>query len=457
MINNFNANGIDENIPQFSVSDLSIAIKRHIEGEFSHVKVKGEIGRVSKPTSGHLYLDLKDEKSVLSGIIWRGVAQNLTLQPEEGLEVVVTGRITTFPGQSRYQIIIDYLSPAGLGSLMLLLEKRKQQLTKEGVFLEENKKKLPFLPCTIGVITSSSGAVLKDILHRLKDRFPRNVLLWPVTVQGEKCASDIVEAIKGFNRVESNKVITKPDLLIVARGGGSIEDLWGFNEENVIRAVAQSRIPIISAIGHETDWTLIDYVADKRAPTPSAAAEMAVPVKIELQSALTSLDERRLRQVKNSLERQNSKIKELTRLMPKIESFVSDRYQYLDMMVGKMESAITKLITQKKLYYAQSGTDGFQPKILQKDLLRKKEQVHGLYERIVFSKKLMLSNCRKKLLELDRLLDSLSYRNTLERGYVIVRDEDHLVLGNSKEAKDAGNINIEFKDGKVGAKVSRKI
>ena len=282
----FDANDLVENIPEFSVSDLSVAIKRSIEGEFSHVRVKGEIGRVSKPASGHLYLDIKDEKSVLAGIIWKGTAQNLKVPPEEGLEVIVTGRITTFPGQSRYQIIIEHLAPAGLGSLMLLLEKRKRQLSDEGLFLDSRKKPLPLIPNSIGVITSPSGAVLKDILHRLRDRFPRHVLLWPVTVQGDKCSVEVALAIKKFNEISDGGVIPRPDLLIVARGGGSIEDLWGFNEENVVRAVSESKIPIISAIGHETDITLLDYVADRRAPTPSAAAEMAVPVRNELNACL---------------------------------------------------------------------------------------------------------------------------------------------------------------------------
>ena len=453
----FDANDLVENIPEFSVSDLSVAIKRSIEGEFSHVRVKGEIGRVSKPASGHLYLDIKDVKSVLAGIIWKGTAQNLKIPPEQGLEVIVTGRITTFPGQSRYQIIIEHLAPAGLGSLMLLLEKRKRQLSDEGLFLETRKKALPLIPKSIGVITSSSGAVLNDILHRLRDRFPRHVLLWPVTVQGDKCSIEVASAIKGFNEISNGGLIPKPDLLIVARGGGSIEDLWGFNEENVVRAASDSSIPIISAIGHETDITLLDYVADRRAPTPTAAAEMAVPVRTELNATLNSFDFRRTRQMDIFFERQKLKIRELERLMPRIDIFVSERHQYLDLMVGKLESAIANFLNQKKLNYARSGVETLQPKILQRDLSQKKEETQILSDRLSFATKVIIQNHKSKLLELGRLCESLSYKKTLERGYVIVRDEDQKIVDNSKEAINSKHLILEFKDDRLSAEVKRKL
>ena len=449
----FDANDLVENIPEFSVSDLSVAIKRSIEGEFSHVRVKGEIGRVSKPASGHLYLDIKDEKSVLAGIIWKGTAQNLKVPPEEGLEVIVTGRITTFPGQSRYQIIIEHLAPAGLGSLMLLLEKRKQKLSDEGLFLDSRKKPLPLIPNSIGVITSPSGAVLKDILHRLRDRFPRHVLLWPVTVQGDKCSVEVALAIKKFNEISDGGAVPRPDLLIVARGGGSIEDLWGFNEENVVRAVSESRIPIISAIGHETDITLLDYVADRRAPTPSAAAEMAVPVRNELNATLNSLDQRRTRQISILFERQKLKIRELERLMPKIDTFVSERHQYLDLITGKLESAIKNFVNQKKLNYLRSGVETLQPKILQRDVHRKKEETEALSDRLSFAIKVIMQNYKNKLLELGRLCESLSYRKTLERGYVIVRDDNQKIVDNSKGAINSNHLILEFKDDRLSAKV----
>ena len=453
----FDANDLKEKVPEFSVSDISAAIKRNIEGEFSSVRVKGEIGRVSKPSSGHLYLDIKDEKSVLAGIIWRGTAQRLKILPEEGLEVTVLGRITTFPGQSRYQIIIEELSLAGLGSLMLLLEKRKKSLAAEGLFLKERKKPLPLIPHIIGVITSSSGAVIQDILHRLKDRFPSKVLLWPVTVQGDKCSVEVVAAIEGFNDPNFCKLFMTPDILIIARGGGSIEDLWSFNEENVVRAAAKSKIPIISAIGHETDITLLDYVADKRAPTPSAAAEMAVPVKVELQSTLQSLDSRRIRQLGVFLERQKTRVNELSRLIPKIEIVVSERSQYLDMVTGNLDSAIVNFINEKKLRYARSGIQFFQPNLLQKDILRKKEELHSFCERLNFSIHVILTDYKSKISELARLCESLSYRKTLERGYVVARDHNKKIIDNSSKARTFKRIFLEFKDAELGTEVKWKI
>ena len=336
---------------------------------------------------------------------------------------------------------------------MLLLEKRKRQLSDEGLFLDSRKKPLPLIPNSIGVITSPSGAVLKDILHRLRDRFPRHVLLWPVTVQGDKCSVEVASAIKKFNEISDGGVIPRPDLLIVARGGGSIEDLWGFNEENVVRAVSESKIPIISAIGHETDITLLDYVADRRAPTPSAAAEMAVPVKNELNAILNSLDQRRTRQISVLFERQKLKIRELERLMPKIDTFVSERHQYLDLITAKLESAIKNFVNQKKLNYVRSGVETLQPKILQRDVHRKKEETEALSDRLSFAIKVIMQNYKNKLLELGRLCESLSYRKTLERGYVIVRDDNQKIVDNSKEAINSNHLILEFKDDRLSAKV----
>ncbi len=271
--------GDASNLAELTVSELSQSIKRSLEDTFGYVRVRGEVGRVSRPGSGHVYLDLKDDKAVLAAVIWKGTAGRLRFFPEQGMEVVVSGRITTFPGQSKYQIVIETLEPAGEGALMALLEERKKKLTAEGLFDEARKKPLPFLPAVIGVVTSPTGAVIRDILHRLADRFPRHVLVWPVRVQGESCAAEVAAGIAGFNALQRGGPIPRPDLLIVARGGGSLEDLWGFNEEVVVRAAAASDIPLISAVGHETDWTLIDYAADWRAPTPTAAAERAVPVQ----------------------------------------------------------------------------------------------------------------------------------------------------------------------------------
>ena len=267
------------NTPEFTVTELSGAVKRAIEGEFGHVRVKAEVGRVVHARSGHLYFDLKDDRNVLACTTWKGQVADLSVIPEEGMEVVVKGRMTTFGSQSKYQLNATEVAVAGVGALMAMLDKRKKALEAEGLFAAERKQALPFLPDVIGVITSPTGAVVRDILHRLRDRFPRKVIVWPVAVQGKDCAPQVARAIDGFNAMTSGGALPRPDLIIVARGGGSIEDLWGFNEEIVARAAAASSIPLISAIGHETDTTLLDFVSDPRAPTPSAAAEMAVPVR----------------------------------------------------------------------------------------------------------------------------------------------------------------------------------
>ena len=285
------------NQPEYTVSELSGAVKRVIEGEFGLLRVRGEVGRVSRPASGHLYFDLKDDRSVIAAISWKGQLAKMQTRPEEGMEVIATGKMTTFPGQSKYQLIVDDVVPAGAGALMAMLEKRKAALGAEGLFDAGRKKPIPYLPSVIGVVTSPSGAVIRDILHRLRDRFPRHVLIWPVAVQGQACAGEVAAAIRGFNALEPGGPIPRPDLLIVARGGGSLEDLWGFNEEIVVRAAAASRIPLISAVGHETDTTLIDYAADLRAPTPTAAAELAVPVRLELLAGLDALGARQSRAV----------------------------------------------------------------------------------------------------------------------------------------------------------------
>ena len=271
-----------QNAPEFSVSEISGEVKRTLEGTFGRIRVRGEVGRVFKARSGHLYYDIKDDRSVLACTTWKGQISNLSVVPEEGLEVVVTGRLTAFGAQSKYNMNVDEVAVAGQGALMALLEKRKKQLEAEGLFAPERKKPLPYLPHIIGVVTSPSGAVIRDILHRLRERFPRKVLVWPVAVQGANCAPEVARAIEGFNRMTPGGALPRPDLIIVARGGGAIEDLWGFNEEVVARAAAASDIPLISAVGHETDTTLIDFVSDRRAPTPTAAAELAVPVRMEL-------------------------------------------------------------------------------------------------------------------------------------------------------------------------------
>ena len=273
---------LGENAPEFTVSEISGAVKRALETEFGRIRVKGEVGRVVQARSGHMYFDVKDERNSLACTTWKGQVSKLSVIPEEGMEVVVSGKMTSFGGQSKYNLNVDDVAVAGAGALMAMLEKRKTALAAEGLFDPARKQALPFLPDVIGVVTSPTGAVIRDILHRLRDRFPRKVLVWPVAVQGANCASEVARAIAGFNAMTPGGALPRPDLLIVARGGWSIEDLWGFNEEIVARAAAASQVPLISAVGHETDTTLIDFVSDIRAPTPSAAAELAVPVRLEL-------------------------------------------------------------------------------------------------------------------------------------------------------------------------------
>ena len=282
------------NVPEFSVSEISQAVKRTLEGTFERVRVRGEISGFKRAASGHLYMAMKDDAAVLDAVCWRGTAGRLSIQPEDGMEVIATGRLTSYPGRSKYQIVIDSLELAGEGALLKLLEDRRRKLAAEGLFDEGRKQALPFLPQVIGVVTSPTGAVIRDILHRLADRFPRHVLVWPVLVQGEGAAEQVAAAIRGFNALPPAGKVPRPDLLIVARGGGSLEDLWAFNEEVVVRAAAESQIPLISAVGHETDTTLIDYAADRRAPTPTAAAEIAVPVRRELLIQTGELERRLL-------------------------------------------------------------------------------------------------------------------------------------------------------------------
>ncbi|KJS45908.1 MAG: exodeoxyribonuclease VII large subunit, partial [Rhodospirillaceae bacterium BRH_c57] len=270
------------NAPPRTVSELSSDLKRTVEDTFGFVRVRGEISQPKLAGSGHCYLRLKDENACIDGIVWRGAYGKLAVKPEEGLEVIVTGRLTTYPQRSSYQIVIESMELAGEGALLKLLEERRRRLTAEGLFAPERKKPLPFLPRVIGVVTSPTGAVIRDILHRLNDRFPLHVLVWPVLVQGDAAAGQVAAAVEGFNRLTAGGKVPRPDLLIVARGGGSLEDLMAFNEEIVVRAVAASDIPVISAVGHETDTTLCDFAADLRAPTPTGAAEMAVPVRLDL-------------------------------------------------------------------------------------------------------------------------------------------------------------------------------
>src|SRR5215510_7893136 len=325
------------NAPEFTVSELSNALKRTVEDAYGRVRVRGEISGFRGPhSSGHCYFALKDENAKIDAVIWKFNHARMRFKPQEGLEVIATGKLTTFPGKSSYQIVIDALEPAGVGALMALLEERKKKLAAEGLFAEQRKQLLPWLPEVIGVVTSPTGAVIRDILHRLQDRFPRRVLVWPVKVQGEGSAEQVAAAIRGFNALPEGGRIPRPDLLIVARGGGSLEDLWSFNEEIVVRAAADSRIPLISAVGHETDVTLIDFAADKRAPTPTAAAEMAVPVRSDLIAELLSKARRALACWQRAQDHRRTELRAAIRALPSAEELFSLPRQRLDHAAARL-------------------------------------------------------------------------------------------------------------------------
>ncbi len=466
----FDAPAPGTNAPEFTVSEISGAVKKMIEGEFGHVRIRGEIGRVSRPRSGHVYLDLKDDRAVLSGVIWKGVAARLATQPEEGLEVVAIGRLTTFPGQSKYQIVIEHIAPAGMGALMAMLEKRKKALEAEGLFAAERKQPLPYLPEVIGVITSPSGAVIRDILHRLRDRFPRKVLIWPVAVQGEKCASEVARAIEGFNRLTPGGALPRPDLLIVARGGGSIEDLWGFNEEIVVRAAAASRIPLISAVGHETDTTLIDHAADRRAPTPTAAAELAVPVRMELLAWTDGQGARLTHALTRGVALRGQRMKDLARALPRPAQLVESARQRLDytgdrlgpalvaaaqgrrvklsQVSGSLRPAALRRLTSEARIRLGDRTARLTPDTLQRDIARKRRELDAVLARLSRAGSVQTDAWRKRIDGLERMRQSLGYTETLKRGYAVVRGGGQVVTTRA-EAETAQGLEIEFQDGRL--------
>ncbi len=447
-------NDITNNL-EFTVSELSLSIKKLIEDNFEYIRLKGEIGRVSKPNSGHIYMDLKDDSSVISGVIWKGNAQKLNIAPEEGLEVVCFGKITTYPGQSKYQIIIEDMEPAGVGALMALLEKRKEILLKEGIFNEEYKKEIPFLPKNIGVITSPSGAVIKDIIHRVKDRFPTHITIWPVRVQGESSAEEIIDAIEGFHLLPQSE-IPSPDVIIIARGGGSIEDLWGFNDEKLVRKVFSSKIPIISAVGHETDTTLIDLVADLRAPTPTAAAEMAIPVRKELLITVKDLILRVNNTVLNKIEYERRSLDLINKAFPKISVLVKDYSLRFNKVSSILKISLSSMIRNyNKNYFNASKT--LKIRFLSKKIetlrnqlfLSNKNNNRSMYE--------IISINESKLKLQEGLLDVLSHNNVLRRGFALIKNKKNKIIRKSKGLKENDDLIIEFyNDDKISTKVTKE-
>jgi exodeoxyribonuclease VII large subunit len=467
------------NLPEMSVSELSAALKRTIEDGFGYVRVRGELGKVSYHGNGHVYFDLKDEGACIAGVIWRKVAPRIKLKLEAGLEVLITGRLTTYASRSQYQIVVETLEPAGLGALMALLEERKKKLAAEGLFDEARKQLLPFLPGLIGVVTSPTGAVIRDILHRLADRFPRQVLVWPVKVQGEGSALEVAAAIAGLNALPGQGALRRPDLIIVARGGGSLEDLWSFNEEIVVRAAAASMIPLISAVGHEIDVTLIDFAADRRAPTPTAAAEMAVPVRAELLLDIDSLARRAFACWWRNQEARRSDLRSAVRALPRADEVLAVPRQRLDYAAARLARALNANTQSHHVRF--SRIDGrLIPQLLRTNVERRRERYAGIAQRLraSLSANIAASHTRiarerervttfatraeravgvildRQAAILDRagqLLAAFSYRGVLARGFALVRDTVGSPLRTAGAVSAGMRLDIEFSDGRVGA------
>jgi exodeoxyribonuclease VII large subunit len=440
------------NLPEWSVTELAHAVKRTMEQTFDRVRVRGELGRVTVAKSGHLYADLKDDGAVISLVMWKGNLSQLRFRPEEGLEVIAEGKLSTFPGKSTYQLIADRLEPAGAGALLAQLEKLKAKLAGEGLFDAARKKPIPYLPTTIGVVTSPTGAVIRDILHRLEERFPRHVLLWPVLVQGKEAAGQVAAAIKGFNAIPPGGAIPRPDVLIVARGGGSIEDLWAFNEEIVARAVAASEIAIISAVGHETDTTLIDFVSDLRAPTPTGAAEKAVPVRAELTERAATAGGRLTGALARLFERRRTELRAAGARLPRLDMTLGLAQQRLDRAGDRLSGA---LVTAARAQGAKLDRVAvrLRPEGLKRDFTRRAQRLAELEERLALALKRKVGEKAKLLNAPARLLETLSHKATLARGFALVVDA-HGALVRGQAALQAGDeVVLTFADGAMPAQV----
>ncbi|MDE2228016.1 MAG: exodeoxyribonuclease VII large subunit [Alphaproteobacteria bacterium] len=445
--------GLRPNLPEYTVSELSQAVKRTLETDFGHVRVRGEVSGCKRVSSGHCYLTLKDAESCLDGVIWRTAFGRLALKPEDGMEVVSTGRMTTYPGRSKYQLVIEAIELAGIGALLKLLEERKRKLLAEGLFDDSHKRALPFLPEVIGVVTSPTGAVIRDILHRLADRFPRRVLVWPVPVQGEGAAEAIAAAIAGFDALDGGGAVPRPDLLIVARGGGSIEDLMAFNEEIVVRAVASCTIPLIAAVGHETDTTLIDFAADRRAPTPTAAAEMAVPVRLDLAADLAAYSHRLAQALARFMDDKFLRVEGLARGLPDPRGLIENAMQRLDDRAERLRNGIVALFRLRRQTLQALG------RMLRRDVLEREigrlrdavaddaERLTPAVARLLQQREIALAGCAGRLANWRQAQDKV-----LERGYVLVRDAKGAVLTSAEAVVPGADLALEFHDGKVAAR-----
>ncbi|MEA2841107.1 MAG: exodeoxyribonuclease large subunit [Methylobacteriaceae bacterium] len=488
------------NTPELTVSELSAALKRTVEDRFGYVRVRGEISNYRGPhSSGHAYFCLKDQGARLDAVVWKTTLQRLKTKPEEGLEIIATGRVTTFPGKSSYQIVIDSIEPAGIGALMALLDERRRRLAAEGLFDEVRKRPIPYLPNVIGVVTSPTGAVIRDIVHRIRDRFPRRVIVWPVRVQGETSAAEVSAAIRGFNALEAG--FPRPDVLIVARGGGSLEDLLGFSEELVVRAVAEGVIPLISAIGHETDTTLIDFAADLRAPTPTGAAEKCVPVRAELLQSVNNVGARLAAASHRKVERRRSDLRALSRALPSAENVLAVPRQRLDAAGQRLTSRVSASLNERRLRIsnaahllarhspqaefaaARGRLDGAGKRLVgayaatlrfaaqrnandrarlasltqrlgartQSALDVNRERAVTLQTRMLRAQKTCDERRRDKLVSLAQLLGTLGYRSVLTRGFALVRDVNGRPLRRVSELEPGDRMSLQFADGYMPA------
>jgi exodeoxyribonuclease VII large subunit len=442
---------IRSNLPEITVSELSANLKRTIEDAFGYVRLRGEVLNYKGPhSSGHVYFCLKDEGARIDAVIWKGNFSRLRFRPEEGLEVIATGRITTYPGKSTYQIIVDAIEPAGVGALMALLEERRKKLAAEGLFDEARKRPLPYLPRVVGIVTSPTGAVIRDILHRLNDRFPRNVLLWSVRVQGETCAAEVTAAIEGFNALSTRGTIPSPDVLIVARGGGSLEDLWGFNEEIVVRAAVASRIPLVSAIGHETDFTLLDFAADRRAPTPTAAAEMIVPVRAELVVATGNFGARLVGSAARFFDRLRSEVRGLARGIPAADALLALPRQRLDGAHGRLPRALRANAHAHRIEFARLAAH-HRPQALKARLTQLLERFDSLAARGKRAFETATETRASRFAAVGKLLEAFSYHGVLARGFALVRDAAGKPVRLATAVSPNDVLDIEFADGRVPA------
>lgn len=486
------------NAAEFTVSEIAQAVKRTVEDEFGHVRVRGEIsGFRGQHSSGHAYFTLKDENAAIDAVVWKGTWPRLTFKPEEGMEVIATGRLTTFPRSSKYQIVIEQIEPAGAGALMALLEDRRKKLLAEGLFATERKRQLPYLPRVIGVITSPTGAVIRDILHRISDRFPSHVLVWPVRVQGETAAAEVTAAIEGFNRFPVDGPIPRPDVLIVARGGGSIEDLWGFNEEIVVRAVAASRIPVITAVGHETDTTLVDYASDHRAPTPTAAAEAAVPVRADLIGYVDDLGSRQRQASRRIAGNYRDRLRAAAAGLPRPLDIVATARQRLDHAASNLAAALRHAEQKKRIEFGRSAnkltpnllsrratelatrldtltrradtaasrtaerkrglfvaTAGrLSPKALHTEIRHLRGRLEPLAANLQPAMLRALEQRRRSLDVASRLLESADYRSILQRGFAVVTDAEGQIIKQTAQVKPGDPVHIQVSDGTLGATI----